>query len=143
MGKSRLGIVLALLLFVVGLALVGTWARRSGAGTCALDGQKLERRYQVRIVDDQGRSQSFCCLRCAELWLAARSGSLRTVYVTDEVSEQEIEAGQAWFVRSSVVTRPTTGNRVHAFRDRPDAERHAEHAHGILLLGADRPFADR
>ena len=40
---------------------------------------------------------------------------------------------------SSVVTRATTGNRIHAFRDRQDAQRHAASALGRVLTGTERP----
>ena len=46
------------------------------------------------------------------------------------------------FVRSPVVTKASTGNRIHAFRNHTDAERHAATARGRILSGADRPFAD-
>jgi hypothetical protein len=74
------------------------------------------------------------------MWLARQGARPREVYVTDEASGAEIDAASAYFVRSLVVTTPTTGNRVHAFRDRADAERHAEVAHGTLLNGTERPL---
>jgi len=141
MRTSRWQVVLAVLVVVVGLALAGSWARRGITGRCALDGAAVDRIYRVRVVDEEGPSHDFCCIRCAELWLAAREGSPRALYVTDEASGEEVEAGRAWYVRSSVVTRATTGNRVHAFRERQDAERHAATAGGRVLTGADRPFA--
>ena len=140
MGKARWSVVLSVLLVVVALAFVGSHARRSAAGHCALDGARIEPLYRVRVLDDQDRDQDFCCIRCATLWLAGRRVSPRAIYVTDEASGQEVDARQAYFVRSTVVTTATTGNRIHAFRTVADAERHVAAAHGRPLLGADRPF---
>jgi len=125
----------------MGLALVGSWARHGALGTCALDGAAIEPLYQVRVVDKEGHSHAFCCIRCAELWLAARDASPKTIFVTDEASGQEVNADEAFFVRSSVLTRATTQNRIHAFKHRADAERHATTALGMVLNGGDQPFS--
>lgn len=142
MRLTRRRVLVVMLGAVVGLAVVGSLSRRRAAGRCALDGAEIDPLYRVRIEDEHGGSHPFCCIRCAELWLAAHRGKPRNVYVTDETSGQEIEASRASYVRSSVVTRAATGNRVHAFRDAADAERHAASARGRVLTGADRPFPD-
>jgi len=64
----------------------------------------------------------------------------RSVRVTDEASGKLIDAGDAHYVRSSVVTNPATGNRVHAFRNRADAEKHADIHGGTVLSESERPF---
>jgi hypothetical protein len=74
------------------------------------------------------------------LWLDARRDRPRAVLVTDEATGEEYETTEVIFVRSSVVTQAATGNRVHAFRNRRDAEKHAAGAGGRILEGADRPF---
>ena len=61
--------------------------------------------------------------------------------MTDEAGGIELEAGEALYVRSTVVTNAVTGNRRHVFRRDADARKHAEAANGRRLLGADRPFA--
>ena len=137
---SRWLLVAAGLLVVVGLPLAGKWLRHSSAPACALDGARIDPVYRVRVVDAEGRDQVFCCIHCAALWCSQQSERPRAVFVTDEVSHQEIDAGSAWFVRSFVVTVPHTGNRIHAFRDRADAERHADAAHGLLLSDGEKPF---
>src|ERR1700730_9561252 len=96
---SRSQVVLALLTAVVALALAGRWARRGTAEGCALDGMAIDPFSRVRIVDAQGKSYAFCCIRCAELWLEARQGNSHAVYVTDETSGEEVEASRAWYVR--------------------------------------------
>jgi hypothetical protein len=138
--KRRIA-ALAGLLLLAALPVLGHWVRRAPEGRCALDGVAIVPIYQVRVRDGQGNDQTFCCIRCAELWLGRQTATPQAVTVTDEASGQAIEATAAYFVRSTVVTAPTTGNRVHAFADQADAERHAESAHGRLLTGTDRPFA--
>jgi hypothetical protein len=140
MRLTRRRMLLGLVGGVVGLAVVGSLSRRRAAGRCALDGAEIDPLYRVRVEDERGGSHPFCCVRCAELWLAAHRHKPRGVYVTDEAGGREIEAERATFVRSSVVTRAATGNRVHAFLDPADAGRHAEAARGRVLTGADRPF---
>jgi hypothetical protein len=133
-------LVLAGLVVVVGLPLAGTWARRHAAPRCELDGQWIEPTYQVRVVDGAGRSHRFCCVRCARRWLGRQDEAPAAVYVTDEAGGGEVDARSATFVRSKVVTNAVTGNRVHAFRDRADAEEHARDRGGTLLEGVSRPF---
>jgi nitrous oxide reductase accessory protein NosL len=128
------------LVVAVGLPVAGNWARHRAAGTCALDGMKIDPVYRVEVVDFRGRAEPFCCLKCAEMWLKNRSGQTRTIRVTDEASGEVIDADTAVYVRSSVVTMPTTGNRVHVFRNRADAEKHAAAHAGIVLSESERPF---
>jgi hypothetical protein len=130
-------------MIILGLPLAGHRARRRAGDCCALDGVPIESVYRVRILDDQGQSSDFCCLKCAELWLKAQQARPRTILVTDEVSGREVEADRAYFVQSTVVTTPTTGNHVHTFESEAAAQRHADRFGGIVLEGADRPFADR
>jgi hypothetical protein len=124
---------------MVGLPVLGRLARRTDTG-CALDGAKIDPAYRVEVVDADGQTHAFCCVRCAEIWLRHRAAPPRAVRVTDEVSGEPVDAASAWFVRSSVVTRPATGNRVHAFRSRADAEKHAATFAGVVLEPAQRPL---
>lgn len=134
------------LAFVAGLLLLGAlpvvrhWAWRPPPGRCALDGVAIEPLYRVRVQDARGRDHEFCCVRCAELWLGRGREPPRAVFVTDEASGREVDAAAAHFVRSGVVTTPTTGNRVHAFATSADAARHAEVARGRVLRESERPF---
>jgi NosL protein len=136
----RRRVVAVVVVVVVVLPLVGKWLRSGATPRCALDGVPIEPLYRVRVVDGQGAEHLFCCIDCARHWLEQEPPGRRTVFVTDETSGEEIDADSAWFVRSRVVTTPATGNRVHAFRTRADATRHAEAARGKLLRGDDRPF---
>jgi hypothetical protein len=137
---SRALLLVLGLLLVVGLPLAGKWARRQREPRCALDGLEVTPLYHVRIVDQAGESHRFCCAGCARVWLAHQDGPVRTVYVTDEPNGEEIEASSAWFLRSPVRTNPVTGNCLHAFRYRADAEEHVRTFGGEILPDAERPF---
>ena len=128
---------------MLALPFVGNWLRRTPEDRCALDGGALVTSYRVRVEDAEGQSSDFCCIRCAQLWLERQEQPARAIWVTDEISGARIDAEAAHYVRSLVVTTPTTGNRIHAFRDLADAERHAEKCRGTILTGGERPFAKR
>jgi hypothetical protein len=131
---------LAGLLVAVGLPFAGHWARSRRGPDCALDGMPVEAVYRVEVVDGRGRSHAFCCLRCAQIWLDHQPAAPQSVTVTDEATGAPLDAAAAFYVRSEVVTTPTTGNRVHVFANRADARRHAEHNHGRVLSGPEAPL---
>jgi hypothetical protein len=132
--------VIGATLVIVSLPILGHLARQKKENCCALDGVAIEPIYRVRIVDRQNQSYEFCCAKCAQLWMEAHDSSYLTVFVTDETSGHDIPAGWASFTTSSVVTIPTTGNRIHAFADERDAQSHAEIFRGRVLTGKERPF---
>jgi hypothetical protein len=131
---------LSVLLMVVVLPIFGHWARHAKKERCALDGNVIQPIFRVRIIDSLRRVHQFCCVRCAELWIEHLPDEPRDISVTDEVSGQEIDATNAYFVRSSVITVPATGNRVHVFRTESDAAKHAASAQGRMMRWAERPF---
>lgn len=130
------GLLLAGILPLAARAMSGPRADR-----CAFDGTALGAKPFVRVVARGAASFRFCGVLCAERWLARGGAESASVLVTDETSGKEIPAADAVFVRSTVVAVPTTGDRVHTFARREDAERHAAAYHGTLLEGSDRPFA--
>ena len=138
--RKTFWIVLIMGLVVVGLPVAGNWFRGRAEPGFALDGGEIVPAYRVRVVDGRGDSHLFCCVACARIWLQRQPAPPRAVAVTDEESGEEIDASEAWYVRSSVVTTPTTGNRVHVFRNRADAEKHADAFGGVVLPGSERPF---
>ncbi len=139
--SGRLITWLAGLAVVVGLPLLAHWLRHgAGGGGCAVDRVRIDPAYRVEAVDSEGRTHAFCCPVCARIWLRQQTAPPRAVTVTDEASGQRLEAAAAYYVRSSVVTTPTTGNRVHVFRSRADAERHADRFGGIVLPDSERPL---
>lgn len=132
--------ILGLLLIVVGLPFIGHHARQKKGPSCALDGIAIEPIYRVRIVDENNRSYKFCCVKCAQLWLAAHDAKPIAVFVTDETGGKEVAAGQAYFAISTIVTESKTLNCIHAFAEEADAQKHADKYWGRVLGGTDRPF---
>jgi hypothetical protein len=140
MGKWFWWASLLVALSAVVLPWLGSRSRRQRLPECALDGIAIVPIYAVEIVDAERQKHRFCCVRCAEYWLAQQTSPASEIYVTDEVSGQLVEAGEAFFVRSSVETNAVTGNRIHAFENRADAEGHAAQFRGRLLAEGERPL---
>ena len=122
------------------LPLAGTWSRRQKLPQCAFDGVAIVPIYRVEIVAANGERRRFCCIRCAEHWLANEPSRPIAIDVTDEVTGQALDASQAYYVRSSVVTNTVTGNRVHVFSEQHDADEHAAQFRGRLIEGEERPL---
>ena len=141
MSPKKAGLIALILILL--LPLIGAWLRRSGTKGCTLDGAKIEPFYSVRIFDQDNEPFEFCCIRCAELWLARQPAPPSRILVTDEQTGEEIPAADAHYVRSLVVTTPATGNRVHVFKDRNDAEKHAEMFRGTILSDPEKPLRAR
>jgi hypothetical protein len=141
MSRSWLPLLL-LACVVVGLPLVGKWLRRHAPPRCAMHGLPITPLYRVRIEDAAGGSRDFCCIPCAQTWLMRRGEQPARIEVIDETTGEPLDARHAHFVRSTIVTNPVTGNRIHAFRERVDAEAHARTFAGRLLTGGDHPFTD-
>jgi len=140
--RSRWPVIfLAGLLLAFGLPVLGHWARNgTAAARCDLDGKKIDRAYRVRVRAGSGATLEFCSLTCAEIWLARQVKRPRAIFVTDEISSEEIDARDAFFVRS-LVQNPTNGSRIHVFRSADEAARHADQFHGSLLSGSELPFS--
>jgi hypothetical protein len=131
---------LAWLAVVIGLPVAAHAVRSTRPPGCALDGMAIDPAYRVEVEGADGGWYTFCCVRCAGLWVGRQTSPPRSIAVTDEATGERIDAASAWYVRSTVVTSRTSGNRVHVFRTRADAEAHAERFAGIVLPTSDRPF---
>lgn len=114
-------------------ALAGSLLKKSGGDVCALDGMRIEPIYQVDIDPAEGKTLKFCCIGCARKWLVANKGKVGAVTLTDEVTGKRIDASIAFFVESSIITNPSTGNRIHVFAERADAEKHAKEFGGTII----------
>lgn len=135
----RVAVALVSCLVVV-LPFWGAWSRRQQLPRCALDGAPIEPIYAVEIVPADGPALPFCCLRCADFWCARQDRAPREARVTDEVSGRLFDANEAFYARSAIVTTPATGNRIHSFAHRADAEAHAAEFSGRVLTGDLRPL---
>src|SRR5262245_13594375 len=69
MSRWRVVSVLAGVALAIGLPLAGWLVRQGGPPRCAYDGQRIEPRYRVRIVDRNNHGHVFCCVRCATRWV--------------------------------------------------------------------------
>jgi hypothetical protein len=127
---------------LIGLPILGNWARRDAQPRCALDGARIAPLFRIRVVDGQGQWHLFCCIDCAELWLKRQTEKPRAIFVTDEVNGQDIAVETAHFVRSLVAAPTGNGGRVHAFGQVADAERHAQAFHGTILTDRAKPFSE-
>jgi hypothetical protein len=125
---------------LVAIAVAGPKIRHRTRSGCALDGMPIDPLLQVRVVDAEEETHAFCCIRCAQLWLEHQGRPPVAIYVADEETGDEVEAGQAFFVRSRVITMAATENRIHAFAHRSDAEKHAQLYGGSVLPKGERPF---
>ncbi len=124
--------IILIVLFILA-ALAGTLLKKSGGNRCALDATRIEPIYQVDIIHAEGKVLKFCCIECAKKWLAANKGKVSAVTVTDEVTGNRIDVSIAWFVESSIVTNPSTGNKTHVFAEKADAEKHAKEFGGTII----------
>ena len=132
--------ILAAAALVLGLPLAARLSRVGDAARCALDGASIAPEYRVRLVEHDGGEREFCNVTCATNWLAHSPGYAE-LFVTDELSRQEVPAHHAYLVRSSVVTHRATGNRIHCFKDQAAALRHAREARGRVLKDHEKPWA--
>lgn len=140
MRKGTWVTALAGLTVLIGLPIVARMMRGGGQDCCAFDGGRIDALFRVQAIDSAGQEYEFCCIRCARLWCDRQRERPAAVYVTDEVSGLPVDATTAHFVRSSVITTPTRGNRIHAFQDQHAAEKHARSAKGTVLDGPAKPF---
>jgi NosL protein len=128
--------LIVIFLFLL-VALAASLMKKSEGESCALDATKIEPIYQVDITPREGKILKFCCIECARKWLAANKGRVSAVTVTDEVTGKRIDASIAFFVESSVVTNQSTGNKIHVFEEKADAEKHARDFNGTVI---ENPF---
>ena len=142
MSRRRLYLLAILVAATIALPFIGKWARSRGAVRCELDGLKIEPRYRVRIIDREGAAHSFCCVHCAERWLARSGATDATVWVTDEASGSEIDAAQAHYVHGDTPTNPITGNRLRVFASGADGEEFIRVFGGQSVPDSERPFAN-
>ena len=139
---SRWQIAAIGMIVVIALPFAAKFSRRGQGPRCEFDGAAIEPLYRVTVIDEHQDAHGFCCVRCAEGWLQRSHLRPQMVLVTDEIAGQSIDARSAFFVRSIVITNPTTGNRCHVFQNESDAESHRAANRGVHLTGSEQPFRD-
>jgi len=101
------------------------------AGRCSLDGAMLDLTRSVELVTGETTSARFCSLACAESWPEVAPGAWWRVH--DEVSGAPLDAGDAVYVESPIVTVRARGERRHVFAEARDALAHCEAFAGRLI----------
>jgi ribosomal protein L24E len=128
---------LFVILAVISSALGCQGERKSMEGRCDYDGVKIEPIYAVYFTLQDGTEKKFCSIVCASMSFSKRKGEVKQVMVVDEASEKRIDASQAFFVESEVVTVPHVKNRLHVFGNREDAIKHLDKFKGRWV---ENPF---
>jgi len=99
-------------------------------GRCDYDGVKIEPIYAVYFTLQNGTEKKFCSVACASMSFSALKKQIREVRVVDEPSGNKINASEAFFVESDVVTVPHVKNRIHVFAKKEDALKHIQKFNG-------------
>ena len=136
---GRRWVPLAALVAVAALPWAADRLRTLSKERCALDGVAVDEAFRVRVVGSDDRSRSLCGVRCARLWLERADAAPRSIRVTDLVSGSELEADDAWFVRSVSTWGEGAPDSIRVFARKADAVRHVE-AYGGRIL--EDPFGD-
>lgn len=132
--------VIVLLLIVAGLPVAARWYRGNPGRRCELDGVPIERTYRVRVVENSRLEHEFCCVLCARLWIERAQRAVSRILVTDEATLEELNHDRCWYVTNTVITTPTTGNRIHVFGSRERAEQNAAVTNGRVLKRSETPL---
>jgi hypothetical protein len=100
---------------------------------CSLDGSRIEPLYEVVVSPGERQLRRFSCVRSAQIWLAENRARVSSVWVTDEETGEKLEAEQAYYVVSGLITTPHTGNRIHVFAKEKTARAHAGQYGGRII----------
>ena len=100
---------------------------------CSLDGSRIQPLYEVIIVLQDKSIRRFSSIISARIWFRENSEQVSNILVTDEATGEKIDAGQAFYAESEVITTPHTRNKIHVFGPREAAELHALEFRGKLV----------
>ena len=137
MASNKRWIALFITLVIISLGSGCKGERKSIEDRCDYDGVKIEPIYAVYFTLQDGTEKKFCSVACASLSFPELKSRIKEVIVVDERSEAKINASQALFVESEVVTVPHVKNRIHVFGNREDAIKHLDKFKGRWV---ENPF---
>ena len=100
---------------------------------CCLDGSRIEPMHEVTIIQRDKSPSKLSCVLSARIWLRENSERVSSIWVTDEITGEKIEAEDAYYVVSEVITTPHTGNKIHVFGQKRAAKLHAREFNGKLI----------
>jgi len=126
MASNKRWITLFIIFVIISLALGCKRERKSIESRCDNDGVKIEPIYAVYFTLQDGTEKKFCSIACASLSFPELKSRIKEVVVVDERSGTKINASQALFVESEVVTVPHVKNRIHVFANKEDALKHIQ-----------------
>jgi len=101
---------------------------------CSLDGSRIQPLYEVIIVLRDKSIHRFSSIISARIWFRENNEQVSTILVTDEATGEKIDAGQAFYAESEVLTTPHTRNKIHVFGRREAAKLHAFEFKGKLVV---------
>jgi ribosomal protein L24E len=126
-----------IILVIISLVLGCQEERKSIESRCDYDGVKIEPIYAVYFTLQDGTEKKFCSIACASMSFSELKSRIKEVVVVDERSGTKINASQALFVESEVVTVPHVKNRIHVFAKEEDALKHIQKFKGYWV---ENPF---
>jgi len=130
---KRLFVIISFCVVVVFHALLVFSQRQDSVVRCSLDGSRVLPQYEVSMVQKDGTKKRFSCILSAQIWFRENEDQVSLMLVTDELTGKKIEAGQAFYVASDIVTTSYTGNKIHVFSTRSQAARHARQFNGTFV----------
>jgi len=130
MASNKRWIALFITFVIISLGSGCKGERKAIENRCDYDGVKIEPIYAVYFTFQDGTEKKFCSIACASLSFPELKSRIKEVVVVDERSGTKINASQALFVESEVVTVPHVKNRIHVFANREDALKHIENFKG-------------
>lgn len=122
--------------FIIGVCIfsgIAAFYQGSHQAGCSLDGSEIHPLYEVIIIQKNSLSNNFACIASARIWFSENIEHISSVVVTDETTGEKINAQDAFYVLSEVVTTSYTGNRIHAFAEKRKARFHAGQFKGKLV----------
>jgi hypothetical protein len=137
MASNKRWIILLITFVIISLGSGCKGERKSIENRCDYDGVKIEPIYAVYFTFQDGAEKKFCSIACASLSFPELKSRIKEVIVVDERSGTKINAFQALFVESKVVTAPHVKNRIHVFGNREDAIKHLDKFKGRWV---ENPF---
>jgi len=137
MASNKRWIALFVIFLIIYLVLGCQGERKSVENRCDYDGVKVEPLYTVYFTLQDGTEKKFCSVACASLSFPELKSRIKEVIVVDERSGAKINASQALFVESEVVTVPHVKNRIHVFANKEDALKHIQKFKGNWV---ENPF---
>ena len=126
MASNKRWIILLITFVIISLGSGCKGERKSIENHCDYDGVKIEPIYAVYFTLQDGTEKKFCSIACASLSFPELKSRIKEVVVVDERSGTKINASQALFVESEVVTVPHVKNRIHVFANKEDALKHIQ-----------------